>query len=574
MMEENRLSFANILKLIYKSTNRQTSKRKKRCFPYQKDRFDFFNEVFAPKNYKQLIAKNKEKHLEYETENEIGYVILDLDISNVRAESDFICRSLYFDGRTKTVRASQNKLVANFYRYLYQSFEPDSSLSRLRDALNKRNAEMITTKHQIFSDLLDCNKIGFCTDDNRKVYNYLKKLLDKDAYSALMYLMIVSLFPCDYDNYVLPDNYSHTTELCQFLDSTLMSKSDLDANKEIAIDYQSNIKILTNWIMSCPVNWGASDEATEIQHANICEGLLAMKHSGYDQLRPELYRQILHAALQSVEDDGLHSKSLRASTVSCTSLLLELVALEKDTITDYTRFEKISEILWNARNKKYGWGMYTKIMNDDECSTVYTFRALYVLANYPISQTNEYHSFCKQLFEYETNGTFGFYIKDNGAKAKLAPTAMFVSLYFIIEHYLGKGFRTKYHIKNAINFVYQKFVKENIQVEMEILYGIDHNGIGAKQAPWRHITVYLAVQALVLAYHHSMLSEENCVALKNRILSLLEDQLIYRENRKSAFYAPKDMEPPRHGNWTYPTMYLVRALRLLEDIENKKEGNK
>ncbi len=563
-----RLSFKAIVQLI---ENAVPKGKPKRCVGKADDIIKLFNDVFAPRDWESDKTQQTYLDLHQDKDSDCDYVILGQSQSD-RPDKDFLYRNLYTDKRTKEVRAKQNKLVTEFYLYLYKKFDPTDTIMRLKKALRDRNAEMITAEHRIFKEFLSAECIGFDEANNKNIIRFLEGALQNDPYSALMYLLIVSVFPCSYDSFILPSKYSYTDKLCELI-SVWQADPQLH---HIALlpepiqrdDYSVYINQLMDWLLNIPVRWGAVDSATEIQHANIIEGLLAMKYTGFDIRKEQAYQQILSEALACVQDDGLSSKSLKASTINCSALLLELVTLERNNpsglIHDYSKYEYIAKYIWDNRNPDYGWGMYSARMNDDDCSMASTCKVLWNLLDYRISETKEFESFCQHVFECSSDGKMGFFIGDS--ESRLITSALLICIFFKLSPSMQKKIEQSYNLTEGIGFVFQEFVAEDKQIEVETLYGIDKNGIGAKKAPWNHITIRYTVQALSLAYKSHKIGELQLSKVIGHVHDILKKNVAKDIHDRYTYYFPKGMDARRTGHWTFPSAYLIIALQLLNEL--------
>lgn len=568
MVNMARLSFKSIVQMIQHSVPKG---RPRCCVSKVEDIIALFNDVFAPTDWKSLDAQQKYLEFHQNKDYDCDYVILGLSPSD-RPDKDLLSRTLYIDKRSGQVRAKQNKLVREFYLYLYKHFNPTDTILRLKKALRSRNAELITASHPIMQEFICAECIGFDETHNKKIVRFLEEALQKDPYSALMYLLIVSVFPCSYDGFTLSPKYSYTDKICDLI-SVWQADPQLHHTMPIAQpipkdDYQSYMHQMMDWLLRIPVRWGAVDSATEIQHANIIEGLLAMKYIGYDTRKEQTYRQILREALACVRDDGLSSKSLKASTANCTSLLLELIAMERRNpsgiIQGFSKYDRIAAYIWENRNPNYGWGMYSAYMHDDDCSLPSTCKMLLTLLDFNIAQTSEFDAFCQHIFECSSDGKMGFFIGDS--ESRLITTALLICIFFKMPKALQKKIEQSYNLTEGIDFVFQEFVKEDKQIEVETLYGIDRDGVGAKKAPWNHITIRYTVQALSLAYANRKIGELQFSEIIGHVHNILQKNVAKDIHERYTYYFPRGMEAPRNGHWTFPTVYFIIALHLLNGL--------
>lgn len=256
-----------------------------------------------------------------------------------------------------------------------------------------------------------------------------------------------------------------------------------------------------------PTHWGEMDSTIYRQNANTCEGLLALQKAGMINRYSSIYNETLDYLIMETSNIGLASKSLNCETVVCTSMVLYLYSQNRKLnglLYDYNwKFNKIAQYLWDVRSP-IGWGVYVSRTAEEDCSFANTFWALYALKEYnDLVKTNEYTQLVRQLYEYSNNSTFGF---SRGDTARLWPTAMSVILYYNFSEELRNSLSQVYNVKSAVKYVFKKFCNEKVEYETETLTGINKNTLGATKAPWKHITIGVVLEALVLVYNNHDLS--------------------------------------------------------------------
>ena len=316
-----------------------------------------------------------------------------------------------------------------------------------------------------------------------------------------------------------------------------------------------------DWLVSCKVHWGVEDQAEVEQNANTCEGLMAMRISGQHKEKSEIYKQAFITIISNATPEGLPSKSLQHPTVVCTSMLLDLVAKEREDPTgisiDYDKYEKMANNLWNARSQRSGWGVYITKSKENECSLANTYWALRALSQYKVGKTKEFCEYLKLIYQRGSKSTFGFQPGDN---PRLVTTAMYLNLYYGLDSTLQNMLNTTYNPKSALEFVYNSFVTHNIQIENETLHGMKVGKVpGPIKAPWKHITVGYALDVLLTAAHNKSLN-----LLKRNLLFIRINKLIKANVKEDGigycYYLPQNMEHCNTGIFTYPTAYLVQGL--------------
>lgn len=314
-----------------------------------------------------------------------------------------------------------------------------------------------------------------------------------------------------------------------------------------------------NWLIDINMHWGPLDTSSECQNANSCEGLLALKKSGFCEQKPEIYKCAFRELLDNLTDRGLSSKSLGYPTVVCTSMILYLAACERDSsmeiITDFDRFEQLSKHLWKTRGDR-GWGVYAMKTSKEYCCVANTLWALRALRKYQIGETNEYKQYVKMIYEYAHQSKFGFV---TGDQPRLITTSMAISLYYEQDDETKKKLSENFDVRKAIEYVFNTFVVHGVQIEVETLLGIDLKVSGAKKAPWNHISTGYAIEALNLAYLNKdlgIISMDLCI---QRIKKICKTN-VTKANSEHSYYIPDKMEYNNNGIYTFPTAYLIWGL--------------
>lgn len=321
------------------------------------------------------------------------------------------------------------------------------------------------------------------------------------------------------------------------------------------------------WLNLAAKHWGSLNNSEECQNANTCEALIAMQKMNYVEKYKNIYDNARNDLYKNVTTKGLQSKSLQYETVVCTSMILYLNALEKNSgkpvenLTEET-FQRIAKGLWECRSER-GWGVYVEKMGPEFACVANTFWALRALNYYDISEREEYAKFVKSIYEYSHNSTFGFVIEDG---PRVCTTAMAVILYFSLEKEIQKSIDQVFNVNIAINYVFEKFCIKNIQCETESLVGIDIKCPGSKKAPWTHMTMGFAMEALNLAYKNGRLSLAKMDIYIHKVKTLCKKRLVY-VSESHCYFIPEGMELRGNGIFTFPTAYFLMGLSGLVDCE-------
>ena len=226
----------------------------------------------------------------------------------------------------------------------------------------------------------------------------------------------------------------------------------------------------------------------------------------------------------------------------------------------------MAEKLWSVRTRSHGWGVYVAETQDENCSLANTYWALRALSWYSIGKTKAFCDYLKSIYEHSCQGKFGFSFGDN---PRLIVSSMYLCLYYHMNLETRKKISEAYDHKAAIDFVYKMLVIQNTQLEVETLSGMDIRGNGGPlKAPWNHVTIGYAIEALLLAY-------------KNKDLSILKTDLLFNWINKTidknvktvdgglCYYIPHSMEHNNKGIYTFPTTYLVQGLSQIYDCARK-----
>ena len=325
--------------------------------------------------------------------------------------------------------------------------------------------------------------------------------------------------------------------------------------------FDIQVKQCISWLIQTPIHWGPLYTSEQCQNANTCESLLALKKTNYDVKYRVIYEQARESVLNNVTQNGLPSKSLNFETVVCTSMILYLIALEKkagDLIANELeeKFERIARNLWNCKSER-GWGVYVEVLEPEYSCVANTFWALIALNNYSVAQTEEYGSFVKSIYAYSNNSVFGFVIGD---RPRLCTTAMAVILYFSLDHMLQEAIDQVYDVNTAIDYIFDNFCIKNIQCETETLRGIDLKSPGSAKAPWTHMTMGFAMEAISLAYKNKKTSLIKMDIYIHKLKKLCNTRLIRLSEQQQCYFIPEGMQLRDNGVYTFPTAYFVMGL--------------
>lgn len=323
---------------------------------------------------------------------------------------------------------------------------------------------------------------------------------------------------------------------------------------------------LLNWLLSRPAHWGITGTASEPQYANTCEGLLALRGAGFLDKKRESYRNALQTLTEAVVPTGLPSRTVNRPTVINTSMLLCLVAMEKQTSTgvidSYDLYDDIAANLWFLHTEN-GWGPLILRADKKEARFVNTWWALRALYQYGYLERPEEGDAFRQLLTatYEKNrgGTFGYSPSD---APRLTVTAMYLILYYALPRAVRKEIAGDYDPAAAAEFIYNRFVIEKCQVEVECVDGTFAGGSYIAHTPWKHIAAAYAMQALSAARKNGDLSRRDMDDVYRRTSEILTQDLRSPAANESV-YIPADIEISRTGPYTFAAAHLILGLQAL-----------
>lgn len=331
--------------------------------------------------------------------------------------------------------------------------------------------------------------------------------------------------------------------------------------------YKIIVRKLNNWLINMRCHWGVVDKATEPQNANTCEGLIALYESGMQE------NEVFHSSLSKIDAEvgkmGLRSKSLGKETIVCTSMILYLIGQLRNKVDyeiEFGKYELLARKLWKVKCRA-GWGVFMEKPSFEDCSNVNSIWALRALNQYSIRYTLEFKKFMLEFYEHSKFGKFGFTRQDS---SRLTPTAMAIVLYYELDQDLREKIQKIYNVEEAIKYVIEQFVDKGIDYEVETLLGIKKANKGVAKAPWNHILIGYAIEALTLAYRHrniKIYQMNRCVKRVNLILK----SSLHNETDDEMYYIPEKMEKHSLGNYTYPTAYLIWGLNCF--IKERRDPN-
>lgn len=351
--------------------------------------------------------------------------------------------------------------------------------------------------------------------------------------------------------------------ICRFLKNLRFKLSTL---RKIRRQIRSRQRSLLNWLLSRPAHWGITGTASEPQYANTCEGLLAIRSAGFLEKKRESYRSAFQTLTEAVVPTGLPSRTVNRPTVINTSMLLYLIAMEKKSptgvIDSFDLYDEIAANLWflHAEN---GWGPLILRADKKECRFVNTWWALRALYQYGYLERAEEGDAFRQLLTaiYEKNrgGTFGYSPSD---APRLTVTAMYLILYYDLPRALREEIAGDYDPRAAADFIYDRFITEKSQVEVECVDGTFAGGTYIAHTPWKHIASAYAMQALAAARKNGDLPRRDMNDVYRRTSEILSQDLRSPAANESC-YIPADIEISRTGPYTFAAAHLILGLQAL-----------
>lgn len=323
---------------------------------------------------------------------------------------------------------------------------------------------------------------------------------------------------------------------------------------------------LLNWLLSRAAHWGITGTASEPQYANTCEGLLALHGTGYAEKKRESFRGALQTLTEAVVPTGLPSRTVNRPTVINTSMLLCLIAKDKQShsgvIESYELYDEIAANLWFLRSEN-GWGPLILRAEKKECRLANTWWALRALTQYGyLEHPEEGEAFRQQLigtYEKNRNGTFGFSSSD---APRLTVTAMYLLLYYELPRAIRDEISRDYDPGAAAEFIYRRFVTEKCQVEVESIDGTFAGGTYIAHTPWKHVASAYAMQALSAARRNGDFRGRRMADVYRRVSDILQQDLRSPAVGESC-YVPSDIEISRTGPYTFAAAHLILGLQAL-----------
>lgn len=340
----------------------------------------------------------------------------------------------------------------------------------------------------------------------------------------------------------------------------------LFTKRAIRKQIRSRQRSLLNWLLSRPAHWGITGTASEPQYANTCEALLALRGTGYYEKKRESYRGGLQTLTEAVVPTGLPSRTVNRPTVINTSMLLCLIALEKQrstgVIDNFDPYDEIAANLWFLRAED-GWGPLILRAAKKEARLVNTWWALTSLFRYGYlerpEEGPEFRQLLTGIYEKNRGGTFGYSASDS---PRLTVTAMYLLLYYELPRDLREEIRQDYDPQKAADFIHHRFVNEKCQVETESIDGTFAGGSYIAHTPWKHIASAYAMQALAAARKNRDFSPKKMNEVFLRTSDILSGELRSPAASESC-YLPSDIEVPRTGPYTFAASYLILGLEAL-----------
>lgn len=352
--------------------------------------------------------------------------------------------------------------------------------------------------------------------------------------------------------------------ICRVLRSLRFRLSVL---RKIKKQIRTRQRSLLNWLLSRAAHWGITGTASEIQYANTCEALLALRAAGYHEIKRESYRSALQALTEAVVPTGLPSRTVNRPTVIDTSMFLCLIALEKQqstgVIDNFDLYDEMAANLWFLHTDD-GWGPLILKAARKEARLVNTWWALNALLQYGYLEKKEESEAFRQLITgiYEKNrgGTFGYNASDS---PRLTVTAMYLLLYYDLPASVKNEIRKDYDPSAAAAFIFRRFTEEKCQVEVESIDGTYAGGSFIAHTPWKHIASAYAMRAFAAAYKNGDLSRKKLDDVYRRTSAILSNDLRSPAVNESC-YIPSDIEVPRTGPYTFAAAHLIIGLQALK----------
>ena len=163
------------------------------------------------------------------------------------------------------------------------------------------------------------------------------------------------------------------------------------------------------------------------------------------------------------------------------------------------------------------------------------------------------------IYEKNRGGTFGYSSSD---APRLTVSAMYLLLFYDLPRNVREQIEQDYDPRAAASFVYDRFVTEKCQIEVESIDGTFAGGTYIAHTPWKHVASAYAMRALAAARKNGHLSRRKMRDVCVRTSSILTQDL--RSPAKSeSCYLPSDIEVSRTGPYTFAAAHLILGLQAL-----------
>lgn len=345
--------------------------------------------------------------------------------------------------------------------------------------------------------------------------------------------------------------------------------------KSLLHEIDTSITDIKKWLFSQKVQWapyaGAVNYSTDHRIANMLE--IGSALAGLDLSTGE--RKKLNSVNEQLWSEksnrGWYSRTLGKDigeeTVICTSW--GLAYFKNKAIEEAEFFHSALDNLWSAHSE-CGWGLYVRKHPESECRTGNTFWALRTI-NYYLSHgyqgdQESIREFIVDYYRKSKDGRFGFHLGDDD---NLCATAMFYVLYNELDKKVKNEIKNYYNSKEVIEYILEKFCKDNTQCIEEDLPGTKK----VDKVPWQHITVSYALIALSYAWRNKELNMFQKTAVVKQIRTILAMNV--QTSNTGRYYHPQGMSRCANhqsgGAYTYPSAHLIIGLHAIKKTIEKSK---
>ncbi len=327
---------------------------------------------------------------------------------------------------------------------------------------------------------------------------------------------------------------------------------------------QKTLASSRGWLVSTRVHWGPTKNGSEIRVANAVEGALALLTcptlSAGEQ---SALNNAIDFVAGNVMADGLHSLTLKFSTVHCTAMGLYLFELLREKqLLPVGVGSVIFDQLRDALIKSYGvrgWGFRTDATPQapEDVRLFSSLWALRALSKSSFQGTHEFNSALLSITNQVPKYLFGFRYGDS---AKVSMLALFRLLVTDLSARAQSMTLTTTQLRAIEHRILRELEKGSwIEVEEYRSRNLPHFTV--EKLSWNHIAIGLGLEALSCNYHERPLAQR--IRIRYIIRRVLESI------HPDGFMVPKLISFEESNPLIFPTTYVLAGLQAIENSVQK-----